>query len=80
VHNAIGCELPDQLPKCGPYRPWAELLKRTLHVDVLQCPNCQGRMRLLALLTEDGEVGRYLRSIGEQTEMSRQAPARLPAY
>jgi hypothetical protein len=29
------------LAKRGPYRPWAELLERTLHFDVLTCPKCQ---------------------------------------
>jgi hypothetical protein len=43
----------------------AELLKRTFHVDVFECPKCQGRMRLLAVLTEDHEVRHYLRGIGE---------------
>ena len=32
----------------GTYRPWAELLKRTFDVDVLQCPKCKGRMTLIA--------------------------------
>jgi hypothetical protein len=58
VRRAIACEMPDELPKPGPYRPWAALLKRTFHVDVLHCPNCQGRMRLLAVLTEGAEVRR----------------------
>jgi uncharacterized protein YbaR (Trm112 family) len=77
-HPAVACELPAAPPKRGSYRPWAELLKRTLHFDVLTCPNCQGRMRLLAVLTEDREVRRYLRGIGEATELPNQAPARGP--
>src|SRR5260370_28426588 len=36
----------------GGYRPWAELLKRTFEIDVLACPTCQGRMRLLAMVTD----------------------------
>jgi hypothetical protein len=28
VHSAPWCELPAEVPKRGPYRPWAELLKR----------------------------------------------------
>jgi Putative transposase len=79
VHEALAFELPD-VGKRGPYRPWAELLKRTFHVDVLECPTCQGRMRLLAVLTEDHEVRRYLRGIGEATELPTQRPARAPPY
>ena len=33
------------------YRGWAELLKRTFDFDVLSCPSCGGRMKLLALVT-----------------------------
>jgi Integrase core domain len=70
---------PD-MPKRSPYRPWAELLKRSFGFDVLQCPHCQGRMRLLALLTEDREVKRYLRAIGEPTELPIPESARPPPY
>jgi hypothetical protein len=34
----------------GSYRAWAELLKRAFDIDVLDCPNCHGRMKLLAML------------------------------
>jgi hypothetical protein len=76
VHSATICELR----KRGPCRPWAELLKRTFHVDVLQCPNWQGQVRLLAVLTEASEVRHYLRGIGEQTELPHQEPGRAPTY
>jgi hypothetical protein len=49
-------------------------------VEALQCPRCQGRMRLLALLTADREVRRYLRAIGEPTELPIQESARPPPY
>jgi hypothetical protein len=39
------CRLATIMPqRTGPYRPWAELLKITFGVDVLECPTCQGRM------------------------------------
>jgi hypothetical protein len=65
--------LAEERPKRGPYRSWAERLKRTFHFDVLHCPACLGRMRLLAVLTEGDEVRRYLRAIGEPTELPAQA-------
>ncbi len=34
------------------YRPWAELLKRTFQIDVEQCPNCGGRLKLRAPVIE----------------------------
>jgi uncharacterized protein YbaR (Trm112 family) len=34
------------------YRAWAELLKRTFQIDVLCCPKCHGRMKLIAMVTD----------------------------
>jgi hypothetical protein len=78
VQIAPTLTLAEERPTRGPYRPWAELLKRTFHFDVLHCPACQGRMRLLAVLTEGAEVRRYLHAIGEPSELPAQAPARAP--
>jgi hypothetical protein len=40
----------------SPYRPWAELLWRTFGFDVLACRRCEGRMRLLAMVTDAKSV------------------------
>ena len=60
--------------------PWAELLARTFAVDVLTCPNCQGRMRLLAVIKEPANVARYLAGVGETTEVPRRSPGRGPPH
>ena len=62
------------------YRPWAELLARTFAVDVLTCPSCQGRMRLLAMITEPASIARYLAAVGEATDVPRRSPSRGPPY
>ena len=31
---------------------WAQLLKRVFEIDVLQCPFCKGRRKLIAFITE----------------------------
>ena len=67
-------------PRRGHYRPWAELLKRTFGFDVLQCPRCEGRMRLLAMVTDPSSITRYLRALDEPTDLPAQAPARGPPY
>jgi hypothetical protein len=67
-------------PGTGTYRPWAELLKRTFSVDVLECPKCKGRMKLIAMLTERESVERYLSNIGELTCVPERAPSRGPPY
>ena len=44
----------------GGYRPWAELLARTFAVDVLACPKCQGRMKLIAMVKDPTSIACYL--------------------
>jgi hypothetical protein len=62
------------------YRPWAELLARTFAVDVLACPKCHGRMRLLAMVEDPANVARFLAAVGEATEVPRRSPGRGPPY
>jgi hypothetical protein len=62
------------------YRPWAELLKRCFGIDVLQCPTCKGRMKLLAMVTEPKSIRRLLRHLGEPTEPPAREPARGPPF
>jgi uncharacterized protein YbaR (Trm112 family) len=68
------------VPRRSPYRPWAELLRRTFGFDVLACPRCEGRMRLLAVVTDAKSVARYLRGLGEPSEAPARTPARGPPY
>jgi len=70
---------PETPKRAGGYRPWAELLARTFAVDVLACPSCQGRMKLLAMVTDPHSVARYL-AVGEPTELPRRSPSRGPPY
>jgi hypothetical protein len=62
------------------YRPWAELMKRAFEIDVLQCPQCQGRLKLKALVIEAHNIERLLRHLGEPLEPPKRAPARDPPY
>jgi hypothetical protein len=64
----------------GGYRPWAELLARTFAVDVLACPRCQGRMKLLGLVKNPAIISRTLATVGEATEVPRRSPGRGPPY
>ena len=43
-------------------------------------PCCSGRMKLLALVTDPTSVARYLRGIGEPTDVPKRTPARGPPY
>jgi uncharacterized protein YbaR (Trm112 family) len=76
--NELPAEAPE--PRGFRYRPWAELLRRTFALDVLACPKCEGRMRLLAMVTDEKSVRRYLRALGEPTALPARSPARGPPY
>ena len=77
------CAEPDDEPRKkrrSRYQPWAELLARSLGVDALACPACQGRMRLVALVRNPLTIAWHLARIGEQTELPERAPDRGPPY
>jgi uncharacterized protein YbaR (Trm112 family) len=57
---------------------WASLLRRSFEVDVLQCPRCRGRLRVLAVLAERERVRRILAHLGAATEAPPMARARDP--
>ncbi|WP_437980894.1 hypothetical protein [Sorangium sp. So ce117] len=66
--------------KRGGYRPWAELLRRTLALDFLECPACKGRMKLVAMITEPSNIARFLTALGEPTDDLGRSPNQGPPY
>jgi hypothetical protein len=79
VRGELAAEI-GPLPPSETVACWAELLKRTFGVDVLECPTCKGRMKLLAVVTKPKSIERILRHLGEPTEPPTRAPARdLPS-
>ena len=44
----------------SPRVDWAALLRRTFEVDVLACPKCRGRLKVVAVITEPEPVRRIL--------------------
>ena len=57
---------------------WAALLSRVFQIDVSVCPVCQGKMKIIAFITDPESVQRYLRGEGLPTEPPPIAPARSP--
>jgi uncharacterized protein YbaR (Trm112 family) len=57
---------------------WAELMRRSLGLDVLACPRCGGRLTLIALIDEPAVVRRVLQHLGLPTEVPETRPARAP--
>jgi hypothetical protein len=52
-------------------------LQRTFAIDVLACPDCGGRLRLLATIPDRAVVEKILRHLGLPVDAPRPAPARV---
>jgi hypothetical protein len=79
--TSIGNEPSEERKKSGStkYRlTWAALLARVFKFQVDVCPECGGRMRIIAFITDPASVQRYLRGEGLPTETPSIAPARSP--
>ena len=57
---------------------WATLMRRGFGFDVLSCPRCAGRLRLVALIIQAAVIDRILRHLGEPLKIPRPRPARAP--
>jgi hypothetical protein len=62
------------------YYPWADLLRRTFAIDVLACPGCGGRLRLLATIVDPPVVAKILHYLGLPAEVPAPAPPRQLAW
>jgi hypothetical protein len=54
---------------------WAALMHRAFAIDVLACPQCGGRLRLIATLHDPAVIGKLLAHLG----MARSGPNPGPA-
>ena len=57
---------------------WAELMERSFGFDVLACPQCSGRMTLVALIRDPAVVARILRHLHLPDAAPVMRPAREP--
>jgi hypothetical protein len=55
-------------PPAHARRSWAALMMRTLTLDVLKCPRCPGRMKVIACIDQPDVIEKFLRSAGLWTE------------
>ena len=53
-------------------------MRRSYGLDVLACPRCGGRLRLVALIDERSVIERILRHLGFPTELPPPRPGRPP--
>ena len=66
-----------KIPRLGRL-PWAVLLKRVFMTDALTCPKCNGRMKILAAITEPDVIRKILDHLGIPSEAPRRTAARPP--
>ena len=69
---------PEKSEAGSRYRPWAELMKRTFGLYVLCCPDCGGRMKLIALIKDPSIVRKILEHLKLPTDLTTPLPARPP--
>jgi hypothetical protein len=62
----------------GSRLPWALLLKRVFMTDALTCPKCQGRMKILAAVTQPEAIRKILDNLEIQCEAPHRTAARPP--
>jgi len=59
---------------------WAVMMKRTFGFNVLRCPRCSGKMRVLSTITEPPVVRQILDHLGVRASPLPRAPARDPDW
>src|ERR1043166_8876834 len=71
-------------PPAGYVRPkyvaWAALLERTFAIDVLACPECGGRLRLIATINDSSVIDKILGHLGLPTEAPTPMPAKAAGW
>ena len=76
--RAVSVDDARPLPGRLPNRTWAELMQRSFGFDVLACPRCPGRLKLVALIRDPAVIFRILRHLGLPHEVPTMRPAREP--
>jgi len=68
---------PEGLGKKSPARgwSWAALLHRAFAIDVLACPGCGGRLRLIATLRDPAVIRKILEHLGRLPSEQSPGPA-----
>jgi hypothetical protein len=56
--------------------PWAQLMSRTFGLDVLCCPKCGGRMKIVAVVLDPVEIARLCENLGEPAQAPPIKPSR----
>ncbi|MBI2217646.1 MAG: transposase [Candidatus Rokubacteria bacterium] len=91
AHGAPPAEAPvvasaapeaDDEPTTAPvvrYWAWADLMRRAFDIDVLACPRCGGRLRLIATVEAPDAIRAILGALAESEGLVGRAPPPVPA-
>ena len=76
VRAPVASEPAPAQPKArtGRYLLWHELLRRVFEIDVLACPKCGGRLRLLCTVHDGFSARRYLQGASAQAPTAEARP------
>jgi hypothetical protein len=55
---------------------WAKLLKRVFNLDLEHCPNCGGKLKVIAAILERPSIEKILNHLGLEARAPPRAPAR----
>jgi hypothetical protein len=72
-------ELLERDSTCSPRErrlSWAELMTRVFEQDVLKCPKCGGRAKVVSIITQPGVIAAILACLGLSVRAQPIAPAR----
>jgi hypothetical protein len=58
---------------------WADLMRRAFDIDVLACPRCGGRLRLISTVEDPDAVRAILAALDESRALAERAPPLAPA-
>jgi hypothetical protein len=70
-NGLAGQGAPDAAQQRARGRLWADLMQRTFGFDVLACPRCGGRLRLIALIDHAPVIEQILRHLELPSEIPR---------
>jgi len=76
---ADGAAAAESVAPARTYRlPWAELLKKVFAIDVLACPDCGGRLQMIAFIAQEAVARRILGHLGLDSQGPPVARAQAP--
>ena len=61
-------------------RAWAKLMRRAIEIDVLACPRCGGRLRLIATAEDPREIREVLAGLARSAEPVDRAPPSCESF